>query len=173
MKKYWNDPVLSNYNGKAFTFKEVAESIERFHIAFQAFGLKKGDKVALCGRNCAEWGIAFLGVATYEAVCVPLLNDFLPESVAHLTDHSESKVLFTDKAIWEKLDKSKMPLLEAAIAIDDYEKRDQRNNDSGHETQKRPKPMVCSFRHSLMVDAPCQERMQSIAPENTLNNKTL
>jgi len=121
MKKYWNDPVLSNYNGKAFTFKEVAESIERFHIAFQTFGLKKGEKVALCGRNCAEWGIAFLGVATYEAVCVPLLNDFLPESVAHLTDHSESKVLFTDKAIWEKLDKSKMPLLEAAIAIDDYE----------------------------------------------------
>ncbi|MDD5314926.1 MAG: AMP-binding protein, partial [Bacteroidales bacterium] len=100
----WNMPALTNYKKNSFTYGEIAQQVARHHILFEKLGLKKGDKVALCGPNSAEWGIAFLAVTSYEAVAVPLLNDFLPESVMTLTDHSESRLFFVSKDIWEKTD---------------------------------------------------------------------
>ncbi|MCI2121770.1 MAG: AMP-binding protein [Bacteroidales bacterium] len=120
MKKYWKSPILTNYKGNSFTFEDIARHVEKFHIVFDKIGVNKGDKIALCGHNCAEWGMAFLGATTYEAVCVPLLNDFPPESVQTLTNHAEARILFTDSSVWEKIDKDKMPLLEAAISLDDF-----------------------------------------------------
>ena len=118
MKKYWTSPILSNYKGSTYTFEDIARQIEKIHIVFEKIGVKKGDHVALCGRNCAEWAIAYLGSTTYEAVCVPILNDFPPLSIQTLTDHSEAKILFTDEATWAKLDRGKIGNLVAAIAID-------------------------------------------------------
>jgi len=92
----WNMPGLTNYKKNSYTYGEIAQHVARHHILFEKLGLKKGDKVALCGPNSAEWGISFLAVTAYEAVAVPLLNDFLPESVMTLTDHSESCVFFCE-----------------------------------------------------------------------------
>ena len=120
MKKYWKSPALTNYGGKTYTFEDIARYVEKFHIVFETIGLKKGDHVALCGHNCAEWGLAFLGADTYEAVCVPILNDFPPESIQTLTTHSDSVLLFTDEAVWKKIDREKMPSLEVAISLEDF-----------------------------------------------------
>ena len=87
---------------------------------FDAIGLKKGDKVALCAKNSARWGVTFFAANTYEAVLVPILADFHPESVNSLVDHSESLVLLTDTDIWSKLDITKMPTIKAVISSSDF-----------------------------------------------------
>ena len=95
IKANWNRPALGNYRGELFTFGEVATNIAKLHLLYENCGLKKGDKVALCAKNSARWGVAFFSANTYEAVVVPILADFHPESVNTLVDHSESTVLFT------------------------------------------------------------------------------
>ena len=120
MTSNWDRPALGNYRGETFTFGEVATQIAKLHVLYEAIGLKKGDKVALCAKNSARWGIAFFSANTYEAVVVPILADFHPDSVNSLVDHSESTVLFTDPDIWNKLDIEKMPQVKAVVSTADF-----------------------------------------------------
>ena len=120
IRLYWDKPAVCNYRGETFFYGQLATQIERFHIFFEACGLKKGDRIAICAKNTARMAVSFLSVNTYETVVVPILSDFTPESVNHLVDHSESLMLFTDSDIWAKLDKSKMPLVKAVISVNDF-----------------------------------------------------
>ena len=120
VKANWDRPALGNFRGETFTFGEVATQIAKFHVFFEAIGLKKGDKVALCAKNSARWGVTFFAANTYEAVLVPILADFHPDSVNSLVDHSESIVLLTDTDIWSKLDITKMPTIKAVISSSDF-----------------------------------------------------
>ena len=120
VKNNWERPALANFRGESFTFGELATQIAKFHVFFETIGLNKGDKVALCAKNSARWGVTFFAANTYEAVLVPILADFHPESVNSLVDHSESKVLLTDTDIWNKLDISKMPTVKAVISSSDF-----------------------------------------------------
>ena len=120
VKNHWDSKALSNYKGESFTFGELAVCIEKFHILFSEAGVQKGDKIALCAKNSARWAVSFLAANTYEAIVVPILSDFHPDSVNALTDHSESKILITDTDIWKKLDISKMPLVKAVISTNDF-----------------------------------------------------
>ena len=99
IKANWSRPALSNYGANTFTYGAVASEIEKMHILFEKCGVKKGDKIALCARNCAEWCISYFAVVTYDAVCVPLLADFLPQNIADLTRLSDSRLLLLDKNI--------------------------------------------------------------------------
>ena len=118
---HWNVPALGNYKGKMYTYGQVATAIEKIHIIFSEAGIRKGDKIALCAKNSAEWAMAFLASNIYESVTVPILADFHPENVNSLVDHSESLILFTDKDIWAKLDIEKMPKVRAVFACEGFE----------------------------------------------------
>ena len=120
VKANWERPALGNFRGELFTFGEFATQIAKFHVFFEAIGLKKGDKVALCAKNSARWGVTFFAANTYEAVLVPILADFHPDSVNSLVDHSESVILLTDTDIWNKLDITKMPTIKAVISSSDF-----------------------------------------------------
>ena len=120
IKAHWDRPALGNFRGELFTFGEVATNIAKLHLLYEKVGLEKGDKVALCAKNSARWGVAFFSANTYEAVVVPILADFHPDSVNSLVDHSESKVLFTDTDIWAKLDIEKMPQIKAVVSTADF-----------------------------------------------------
>ena len=120
IKRNWDQPALCNYQGESFSFRQMAENIEKFHIFFNEIGLKKGDKVALSAKNTARWANTFLAINTYETVVVPILSDFTPEAISHLTHHSEAKVLFTDKDLWQKMDIKDMPNVKAVIDNADY-----------------------------------------------------
>ena len=120
IKSHWNRPALGNFRGELFTFGEVATNIAKLHLLYEKVGLEKGDKVALCAKNSARWGLAFFSANTYEAVVVPILADFHPDSVNSLVDHSESKVIFTDTDIWAKLDIEKMPQIQAVVSTADF-----------------------------------------------------
>ena len=120
IKTNWERPAVMNYRGEGFTFGEVATQIAKFHTFFEAIGLQKGEKVALCAKNSARWGVTFFAANTYEAVLVPILADFHPDSVNSLVDHSESVILLTDSDIWAKLDITKMPSLKAVLSSSDF-----------------------------------------------------
>lgn len=120
VKKNWDSPALCNYQGETFTFCDLATKIARFHIVFEKLGIRKGDRIAICARNSARWGVVFWASNTYEAVTVPILADFHPDSVNALVDHSESLFLFTDTDLWKKLDITKMPRLRAVVSTNDF-----------------------------------------------------
>ena len=75
-RENWNRPALSNYQGGTFSYAELAIKIELLHMGFERCGLRKGDKVAICGRNQANWAVALLATMTYGAVAVPILHEF-------------------------------------------------------------------------------------------------
>ena len=117
-RKYWDKPALNNIGGETFTYAQMATSIARFHIIFEKAGIQKGDRIALCARNGARWGFSYLAVNTFEAVIVPILADFTPESVMGLVNHSGSIALFTNADKWKKMDPAVMPQLRCVLDVD-------------------------------------------------------
>ena len=120
MRRKWQEPALSDYRGKTFTFADIATRIAKIHALFDALGVVDGNKIALASKNCSHWAISFLAVGTKRCVAVPILPDFAPETIAGLTDHSESVVLFTEKRMWDAMELSVMPNLKAAVNVDDF-----------------------------------------------------
>lgn len=119
-KKNWDRPAISNYQGVTLKFGDVARRMAKLHIMFEECGLQKGDKVAICSRNQANWAVAFLATTTYGAVPVPLLHEFKSGNIHHLTNHSEAKILFVDEVIWEGLSETEMPGLQAIIQVNNF-----------------------------------------------------
>lgn len=120
VKKNWNLDALSDYKGETFQYKDVARIIEKLHIIFEYSNIKPGDKVALCGRNSSNWGIAFYAIVTYGAVAVPILPDFMPEQVHAIVNHSEAKLLFVGDLVWKNLNAEEMPNLDGIVNIPDF-----------------------------------------------------
>lgn len=116
----WHREALSNLHGETYLFRDIARKVAKMHLMYEAAGVKQGDKIALCGRNSAEWCIAFVSVIAYGAVAVPILNDFTPDTIEHLVNHCEAKVLFTDLATWKRINPGKMPAVAGAVRIEDF-----------------------------------------------------
>ena len=121
IKKNWNIEALSNYHEKGYTYKEIAEIIIRHHIVFRENGIIEGDKIALVGRNSANWCAMYLAVVTYGAVVVPILPDFRPDDMQNIINHSDSRMLFIDDKLWENLEADKMKAIMCAVSLDTFE----------------------------------------------------
>ncbi|MDO4691555.1 MAG: AMP-binding protein [Porphyromonadaceae bacterium] len=115
--KYWNSPALSNYEGVTYTYHQVAENIAKWHILFERVGLQRGQKVAIMGKDTAEWCTIFLATVTYGAVIVPVLQDFAPADAMSIIDHSESRLLFINDNLWEQMSLEQLPLVEHVIDL--------------------------------------------------------
>ena len=122
MQHQWNDAALTDYNeDHEYTFGELAVEMLRMHLLFEQLGIKPGDKIALCGRNCANWAVAYLSIAAYEGVCVSILQDFTAEDIAHLLEHSDSEMLFVGPYVWKELQNQQMPSkIKAAVSLVDW-----------------------------------------------------
>ena len=118
-KANWNRPALSNYEGGTFTYGELATKIELLHMGFEKCGLRQGDKVAICGRNSANWAVSLLAAITYGAVAVPILHEFKAGNIHYLVNHSEARVLFVDDVVWENLSEEEMPGLLVIVGLGD------------------------------------------------------
>ena len=122
MSHQWNDAALTDYNEEhEYTFGELATEMLRLHVLFEQLGIKRGDKIALAGRNCANWAVAYLAIASYEGVCVSILQDFTAEDIAHLLEHSDSELLFVGPYVWKELQNQTLPdPLKAALSLEDW-----------------------------------------------------
>lgn len=116
----WDLDALTDYEGTTLQYKDVARKIEKLHILFENAGVKEGDKIALCGRNSANWSVAFLATLSYGAVAVPILHEFKATQVHDIVNHSEARLLFVGDLVWPTLDAEAMPALEGIIYIPDY-----------------------------------------------------
>lgn len=120
IKSYWDLPALSDYKGITLQYKDLARKIEKVHILLAESGVRQGDKISICGRNSAHWGVAFLAALTYGAVAVPILHEFKPENIHHIVNHSDSKLLFVGDGVWEEIDEAQMPALEGIVLLGDF-----------------------------------------------------
>ena len=118
--EFWNQDALTDYKGITLQYHDVARKIEKLHILFENSGVKKGDKIAICGRNSAHWAVAFLATLTYGAVAVPILHEFTAEQIHHITNHSEAKLLLVGDVVAQTIDATKMPNIEGIINLPDF-----------------------------------------------------
>ena len=116
----WNLDALTDYKGITLQYHDVARKIEKLHILFEYSGVKPGDKIGLCGRNSSHWAVAFFATLTYGAVAVPIQNEFKPEQIYNIVNHSESKLLFVGDYVAKEINPAEMPSLEGIINIPDY-----------------------------------------------------
>lgn len=117
---HWDLDALTDYKGITLQYKDVARKIEKLHILFENSGVEHGDKIAICGRNCASWAVVFLATLTYGAVAVPVLHEFTADQIHNIVNHSEAKLLFVGDVVATVIDPTKMPSLEGIVYIPDY-----------------------------------------------------
>ncbi|MDE5773955.1 MAG: AMP-binding protein [Muribaculaceae bacterium] len=137
--KNWDQMAFSDMGGMNYRYKDVAEAIEKLRLIFEAAGLKRGDKVAICGKNSSNWAVTFIACISSGLVAVPLLHEFKPDVIHNLVNHSESRLFFVDEAIWKTLNIDELPHLETVIFISEF----------GMPVCRRPE--VCEARNNLNV----------------------
>lgn len=112
-------PALTDYiSGKTITYGDMARRIARLHLFFELAGVRRGDKVALLGKNTPNWVITFMAAVTYGAVIVPVLHDFSPTDATHIINHSDAVMLFVSDGIFHNLDYEALPLVRAVVSLD-------------------------------------------------------
>ena len=150
IKQNWDGNALTDYKGITLQYKDVARKIEKMHILLQHAGIKPGDKIALCGRNSANWTAVFLAIITYGGVAVPILHEFKPDNIHHIVNHSEAKMLFAGDQIWENLNEACMPMLEGIIELKNFDlvvsRSEQLTYAREHLNEEFGKKYPCRFR---------------------------
>ena len=121
VKKHWSAPALSDYQVRTKTYGELAQDIARQHLMWQAMGLQQGDKVAINAKSSVHWSEVFLAALTGGYVSVQLYNAFLPADVQQLVNHSDSKILYTEKKSFASMAFDEMPNVVAIFDTDTLE----------------------------------------------------
>lgn len=130
-RENWDLPCYTNYGEpESYTYGEVAEEIAKLHLLFKHCSLRRGDKIAVIGKNNARWCIAYMATITYGAIIVPILQDFNPNDVHHIVNHSESVFLFTSDTIWENLEEERLTGIRAVFSLTDFRCLHQRDGET-------------------------------------------
>ena len=116
----WDSDALTDYQGATLQFHDVARKIEKLHILMENSDVKKGDKIAICGRNSAHWAVTFMATLTYGAIAVPILHEFNAEQIHNIVNHSEAKLLFVGDFVAKDIDQQAMPHLEGIVYLPDF-----------------------------------------------------
>lgn len=120
-RRNWDLPGFSNYGENVtLTYGEIARKVAELHLLFGQCHIQQNDKIALIGRNNANWAITYLATVTYGAIVVPILQDFNPNDVHHITNHSESSLLFVGDSVWENLEEEKLTTVKAVFSLTDF-----------------------------------------------------
>lgn len=131
-RENWDLPAVSDYGtNTGFYFRDVATEIARLHLAFKEYDIRFGDKIALVGKDCSHWCIAYMATVTYGAVIVPILQDFSPNDIHHIINHSDAVALFVSETIWDSLEEEQMPGIKAFFSLTDLDLLNQQGNEDG------------------------------------------
>lgn len=114
-------PALTDYfKGETFSYYEMAKEIAKLHLFFKKAEIRRGDKIALVGRNNPRWCITYLATITYGAVIVPILQDFAPADIVHIVNHSESRLLFVGDNYWDIIEEDEIARIDAVLSLTDF-----------------------------------------------------
>ena len=120
IKENWERIALSDFDGVSYHYKDIARKIAKIHLLLESAEIKKGDKIAICGKNSAHWAVAFFAAITYGAVPVPILHEFKADNIHHIVNHSEAKLLFVGDIVWEDLNETLMKNLKGIFLLNDF-----------------------------------------------------
>ena len=120
IRNHWNLPAMTDFQGNTFYYKDFALEIDKLHEFFSSAGIQRGDKISICGKNSANWAIAFFAALSYGAVAVSILHEFDKGSVQYIVDHSDSKMFFVDESIWNETDETKIPKVDTVFSLDNF-----------------------------------------------------
>ena len=121
IQRQWNDAALTDYGEQQeYTWGEMSQAIMRMHVLFRQLGIQKGDKIAIAGRNCANWVVTYLSIASYEGVVVSILQDFKATDISKLLAHSDAKMLFVGPYVWRELQHESLDGLDAVLSLADF-----------------------------------------------------
>ena len=129
IRKNWEELALTDFGGISLQYRDIARKIAKLHLLFKHAGINKEEKIALCGKNSTQWAVAFMAAMTYGAVPVPILHEFKPEQIHNLLNHSDSRILFCDFAIYKSIDITTSPEVDAVFNIADYSLLYSKNTD--------------------------------------------
>ena len=102
-------PALTDYfKGETFSYYEMAKEIAKLHLFFKKAEIRRGDKIALVGRNNPRWCITYLATITYGAVIVPILQDFAPADIVHIVNH------------WDIIEEDEIARIDAVLSLTDF-----------------------------------------------------
>ena len=121
IRENWDSMCFSDYGGMSFSYSKVAGNILRLHGIFKTFGVRKGDKIALCGRNSSNWAVVYLSAVTYGAVIVPILVDFSEEEIIHIVNHSDSKMFFVSGSVYDRINQKNLIEAQAVNSLETFE----------------------------------------------------
>jgi len=114
-------PALTDYfKGETFSYYEMAKEIAKLHLFFKKAEIRRGDKIALVGRNNPRWCITYLATITYGAVIAPILQDFAPADIVHIVNHSESRLLFVGDNYWDIIEEDEIARIDAVLSLTDF-----------------------------------------------------
>ncbi len=118
----WDGEAVSDYQGTiSYTYGQLAEKVTWLDLLFEQLGIRAGDKIAICGRNSSNWGVAYLAIAAARGVAVSILPDFTSESIHELVTHSDARVLFIGPWVKGRIDLDKMENVETFISLEDFQ----------------------------------------------------
>jgi Long-chain acyl-CoA synthetases (AMP-forming) len=133
-RENWDLPAFTDYSDKTtLNYSDFAKEIAKLHILFQQMGVNKGDKISLIGRNNIQWATTYMSVITYGAVIVPILQDFTPNDIHHIINHSDSKLLFVGDNIWETLEEEELETVTGIFSLKDYHSLSQNKGTKAYE----------------------------------------
>jgi len=118
IKKNWEELAFTDFGGMSLQYRDVARKVAKLHLLFEHAGIAEGDKIALCGKNCTQWAVAFIAGMTYGAVPVPILHEFKADSIHHILNHSDARILFCDTTVWGQIDiANEKGVMDAGVAV--------------------------------------------------------
>ncbi|MDO5523248.1 MAG: AMP-binding protein [Bacteroidia bacterium] len=120
IRNHWDLPAMTDFQGHTFYYKDFAREIDKLHEFFKSADIQRGDKISICGKNSANWAIAFFATLSYGAVAVSILHEFDKSSVQYIVDHSDSKMFFVDESIWNEIDENLLPNVETVFSLDSF-----------------------------------------------------
>lgn len=137
-KENWDHLAMTDYVTKTdYTYKQVAEEVAKLHILFKELNIKEGERISLVGKNTPMWAISFISIVTYGAVVVPILQDFHPDDIQHIVNHSDSSLLFLSDNVWENIEEGKVSDLRGIFSITEFRCLHQGPGESIQKTMKQ------------------------------------
>lgn len=132
-REHWELPALTDYTeGKTLTYGQLAKEIARLHVLYKQCQIKKGDKIVVIGKNTSNWIVAYMSAITYGAIIVPILQDFNPQDVQHIVNHSEAVLMFAAPNIWDNLEIEQMKSLRAVLSLQDFKLLGEKEGENIH-----------------------------------------
>lgn len=119
MRRNWDRDALTDYKGETLRYCDVARRIAKLHLFFEAMGMQRGDRIAICGRNSSNWGVVALASLTYGTVTVPILHEFKADTIHNIINHSEARLVFVGDVIWEGIVPEAIPNVRSVLQLND------------------------------------------------------